>query len=158
MANSRSNLLFYGRDLGALIHGYEGEIRKEVESWERNKILAASEPDLVAYLVGKYTLDPPRLLRDQFQIESEGEAKIDASGVGTMTCGIGMGRTTSLLLCNGSHSLRRRRRSFRISALSFYVQSATRSCLRVGCTDLFPRRKARPSANRSGDRCQRWAH
>lgn len=80
MARSRSDLLFYGKDLGALIRGYEAEIRKEVEGWERNKILAASEPDLIAYLVQKYTLDPPRLFRDQIHIESEGEAKIEVSG------------------------------------------------------------------------------
>lgn len=80
MSRSRNDLLFYGKDLGALIRAYEVEIRNEVEGWERNKILAASELDLIAYLVEKYTLDPPRLLRDEVHIESEGEAKIDVSG------------------------------------------------------------------------------
>ena len=50
-----------------------------MEQWERNRILASSESDLVTYLVEKYTLDPPRLLRDQIHIDSEGEAKIDIS-------------------------------------------------------------------------------
>lgn len=76
---SKSDLLFYGKDLGKLIWACEDEVRKEVEGWERNKILAASEPDLVSYLVDKYTLDPPRLLRDQIYVESKGEAKIDVS-------------------------------------------------------------------------------
>ena len=34
----------------------------------------------MTYLVEKYTLDAPRILRDQLHIESEGEAKIDVSG------------------------------------------------------------------------------
>ena len=76
---SRSNLLFDGKDLSALIRGYENALKNEVEQWERNRILASSESDLVTYLVEKYTLDPPRLLRDQLYIESEGEAKIDIS-------------------------------------------------------------------------------
>ena len=76
---SRSDLLFYGKHLGALICGYKAEIRNEVERWERNKVLAASEPDLIGYLVEKFTLDPPRLLRDQMHIDSEGETKIDVS-------------------------------------------------------------------------------
>ena len=54
-------------------------IREEVNGWERNKILAASEPDLIAYLVDKYSIDPPRILEDEIHIESEGEAKIDVS-------------------------------------------------------------------------------
>ena len=73
---TRSDLLFYGKDLSALIRGYEAELRKEVEQWERNRILASSESDLVTYLVEKYTLDPPRLLRDKIHIDSEGETKI----------------------------------------------------------------------------------
>ena len=77
---SRSDLLFHGKDLSALVHGYEDAIKKEVEKWERNRILASSESDLVTYLVEKYTLDAPRLLRDQVHIASEGETKIDIRG------------------------------------------------------------------------------
>ena len=77
---SRSDLLFYGKELGALIRGCETAIKKEVESWDRNRILASSESDLVTYLVDRYSLDPPRLLREQIHIENEGEAKIDVSG------------------------------------------------------------------------------
>ena len=77
---SRSDLLFYGESLGDLIRRCDVELRNEVEGWERNKILAVSETDLVSYLVEKYTLDPPRILRNQIYIESEGETKIDVSG------------------------------------------------------------------------------
>lgn len=75
-----SSYLFRDRDLGDLIRGYEAEIQNEVERWERNKVLAASEPDLVAYLVDKYTLEPPVLDRDGKYVESEGETQIDLSG------------------------------------------------------------------------------
>ena len=80
MRNSESDLLFIGKDLSALIRGYEAEIHREVDGWERNRVLASSESDLVTYLVEKYTLQPPRLLVDQMHIENEGEAKIDISG------------------------------------------------------------------------------
>ena len=75
-----SDLLFWGKDLSALIRSYESAIGQEVAGWERNRILASSESDLMSYLVEKYTLDAPRILRDQLHIESEGEAKIDVSG------------------------------------------------------------------------------
>ena len=77
---TRGDLLFFGKDLSALIRSYESAIREEVAGWERNGILGSSESDLVSYLVEKYTLDAPRILRDQLHIESEGEAKIDISG------------------------------------------------------------------------------
>lgn len=80
MTRLGDDLFFRGKKIRDLIDAYEAEIRKEVEGWERNKILAASEPDLVVYLVDKFTLDPPRLLRDKMSIESEGETRIDVSG------------------------------------------------------------------------------
>ena len=76
---SRSELLFYGKTLSGLISGRELRIRDEVEQWERNRILASSESDLVTYFVEKYTLDPPRLLLDQIYIDSEGETNLDVS-------------------------------------------------------------------------------
>lgn len=77
---TRGDLLFWGKDLSALIRSYESAIGQEVAGWERNRILASSESDLVSYLVEKYTLDAPRILREQMHVESEGEAKIDVSG------------------------------------------------------------------------------
>ena len=74
---SNNDLLFYGNNLRIMIQTIEGKIRKEVEDWEPNKILAASEPDLVAYLVQQYTLDPPQLFPDEIYIESHRETKID---------------------------------------------------------------------------------
>ena len=77
---TRGDLLFFRKDLPALIRGYESAIREEVAGWERNRILGSSESDLVSYLVEKYTFDAPRTLRDQLHIENEGETKIDVSG------------------------------------------------------------------------------
>lgn len=67
------------KDLSALIRTYEFRLKEEVEEWESNRILSTSEHDLVSYLVDKFTLVPPRLLRDQIFIEREGETKIDVS-------------------------------------------------------------------------------
>ena len=77
---TRGDLLFFGKDLSALIRSYESAIMEEVAGWERNRILGSSESDLVGYLVEKYTLDVPRILRDHLHIENEGETKIDVSG------------------------------------------------------------------------------
>ena len=76
---SNNDLLFNGNNLRTMIQTFEDKIRKEVEDWEPNKILAASEPDLVAYLVQQYTLDPPQLFPDEIYIENHGETKIDVS-------------------------------------------------------------------------------
>lgn len=80
MYQSDNNLLFCDEDLRGLIELYERQLREEVEGWEQNKVLAGSESDLVTYLVEKYTLHSPRLLREEIHIEREGEASIDVSG------------------------------------------------------------------------------
>ena len=77
---SRSDLLFYGNRLDNLIDRCETAIKEEVEHWGRNRVLSSIESDLITYLVDKYSLDPPQLLRDQIYIENEGEAKINVSG------------------------------------------------------------------------------
>ena len=74
-----SELLFSKEDLSSLISTHGFRLKEEVEEWESNRILSTSEHDLVAYLVDKFSLDPPRLLRDQVYIERAGETKIDVS-------------------------------------------------------------------------------
>ena len=60
--------LFGPTSLSDLINGYPHAIQREVDGWERNKVLAASETDLVDYLESKYFLDAPTLLpRDQWE-------------------------------------------------------------------------------------------
>ena len=71
--------LFADKDLGALIHSYPDEIRGLVESWDKNKVLGASENDLIEFLVAEVTLDVPELLpRDHWRVSSD-EANIDVS-------------------------------------------------------------------------------
>ena len=72
-------LLFWSKDLSALISACESRMKDEVEDWEPNRILSTSEHDLIAYLIEKYTLDTPSLLREQVYIDQEGETNIDVS-------------------------------------------------------------------------------
>ena len=74
-----SDLLFCRKDLSALIRSYPETIRNEVDGWEENKVLAASETDLIGYLEQKYVLDAPELRpREEWQASSE-DTKIDVS-------------------------------------------------------------------------------
>ena len=77
--NGNRELLFRSKDLSALISTWESRLKDEIEEWNPNRILSTSEHDLVAYLVGRFTLDPPSLLRDQVYIDQEGETNIDVS-------------------------------------------------------------------------------
>ena len=80
MYQSDNDLLFCDEDLRGLIELYERQLRDEIEGWEQNKVLAGSESDLVTYLLEKYSLHAPRLLREDIHIDREGEASIDVSG------------------------------------------------------------------------------
>ena len=77
---NRTDLLFNEIDLRKLINTLEKKIQREVYVWDKNKVLAASEPDLIEYLVQKFTLYPPHLLPDEISVENEGESEIDISG------------------------------------------------------------------------------
>ena len=74
-----SGTLFRKARLADLIGNYPKSIQSEVESWERNKVLAASESDLVEHLVAKYFLDAPKLLpRDRWESAAK-ETAVDVS-------------------------------------------------------------------------------
>ena len=72
-------LLFFSKYLSAQITTYEDQLKEDVEGWEPNRILSASQHDLVSYLVDKYTIETPKLLRNQIYIEGDGETRIDVS-------------------------------------------------------------------------------
>ena len=74
-----NNLLFCEERLADVVHDCEERILQDVESWEQNRILAASEADLIKYIVDRYSYNPPQLLRDQVCIENQGEVNIDVS-------------------------------------------------------------------------------
>ena len=74
-----SDTLFIRARLADLIRDYPRTIQDEVEDWERNKVLAASESDLVDYLEDKYFLDAPMLLpRDHWESVAD-ETQVDVS-------------------------------------------------------------------------------
>ena len=74
-----SEILFNRVELADLIDGYPRTIQGDVDSWERNKVLATSESDLVDYLIAKYSLDAPILRpRDQWESAAD-EAAVDVS-------------------------------------------------------------------------------
>ncbi|TGG91624.1 MAG: hypothetical protein ERJ67_07720 [Aphanocapsa feldmannii 277cV] len=66
-------ILFSAGKLEDLINGCKIDIKDEVENWTRDRILKTSEADLIAYLVKKYTLEPPRIFRDRKVIDMEEE-------------------------------------------------------------------------------------
>lgn len=71
--------LFTKKDLGSLICYYPVAIRKIVESWDKNKVLGASETDLIDCLVQEVTLDAPKLHPREYWRVASDEAKIDVS-------------------------------------------------------------------------------
>ncbi len=71
--------LFFDKSLSSLTDGFEKEIPIEIESWDRNRVLASSEFDLIEYLVDRYALDAPKLHPNKRYIQEEGETKIDVS-------------------------------------------------------------------------------
>ena len=74
-----NDLLFNDKNLGDLIRAYPGSIREEVDRWAENKVLAASETDLINYLLEKYTLHGPKLRpREEWQLDGH-DTKVDVS-------------------------------------------------------------------------------
>ena len=71
--------LFTKKDLGSLICYYPVAIREIVESWDKNKVLGASETDLIDCLVQEVTLDAPKLHPREYWRVASDEAKIDVS-------------------------------------------------------------------------------
>ncbi len=74
-----NDLLFNDKSLGGLIRAYPESIREEVDGWAENKVLAASETDLINFVVEKYTLHGPELRpREEWQLEGQ-DTKVDVS-------------------------------------------------------------------------------
>ena len=74
-----SDLLFNRGRLSDLLGAYPGSMQDEVDGWARNKVLSASEADLIDYLVQKYTLDVPRLRPREEWDSAADEVKVDVS-------------------------------------------------------------------------------
>ena len=74
-----SSHLFNRGRLSDLIAAYPRMMQDEVDGWDRNKVLAASESDLIDYLVQKYTLDAPTLRQREEWDSAADEVKVDVS-------------------------------------------------------------------------------
>lgn len=74
------DLLFYRNgDLRDYFERVKLTAKKEVEGFDTNYLLNASEEDLVKHLVGKYSLDAPVLNSDKKYIYNQPEVDIDVS-------------------------------------------------------------------------------
>jgi hypothetical protein len=69
-------LLFCTYDLGDILRNSGDEMRREVESLDANRLLNTALEDLKNYLVGKYRVEPIRLLRDQWYADTR-ETQVD---------------------------------------------------------------------------------
>ena len=69
--------LFSTRDLGALLHGLEEALAKEVESYDANRLLNTPIDDLCSYFVERQRIDPLSLADDSRITVETGEATID---------------------------------------------------------------------------------
>ena len=65
----QAELLFHKYDMTAVTHGQLETARKEIASYEANRLLNTSTDDLVAYFANKYRLDVPTLHRDQAAVD-----------------------------------------------------------------------------------------
>ena len=74
-----SGILFNRGRLTDLTRAYPRKMQDEVDGWDRNKVLAASESDLIDYLVRKYILDAPRLRPREEWDSAADEVTVDVS-------------------------------------------------------------------------------
>lgn len=77
--SSRQSHLFSEIDMHGLLEAQKKALYNEVSILESNRLLNTSVDDLCDYLVEKYRLDPPVLLKDQ-AVADQKEAQIDVSG------------------------------------------------------------------------------
>jgi hypothetical protein len=54
-------------------------LRKEIESYEKNYVLSASEEDLCQYLISKYVLEAPKIHEDKMYVYDSADVDIDVS-------------------------------------------------------------------------------
>jgi hypothetical protein len=78
MSNDRK-LLFSNKDISSLVRLLESQVRQEIESWDRARVLGTSRHDLMAFVIDKFSLDPPKLNRDDRRLVEDRDAKIDIS-------------------------------------------------------------------------------
>lgn len=73
----RDDYLFVKQDLRGLQEHLKGKVLEEIQAFDRDYLLNASESDLCEHLVSKYTLEPPVLRRDEIYVHGHKETDVD---------------------------------------------------------------------------------
>ena len=76
MSRNDSDYLFSREDLRAILEHQRFALRQEVEQMEANRLLNTSPEDLSRYLIEKYSVTAPTLLKDAWTA-SEYEIQVD---------------------------------------------------------------------------------
>ena len=75
----REELLFNKRDMHSVIQGHTNAVKKRIQEIPSNKLLNASEHDLVQSLIDEFRLNAPTIHDDSIYIAESGEAPVDVS-------------------------------------------------------------------------------
>ena len=71
--------MFCKKDIYQHIEELKEDIKNEINSYEKNKLLNTSLYDLIKYLTDKYTISIPTLLKEEITVSQE-ETRVDISG------------------------------------------------------------------------------
>ena len=91
------NILFYDIDLVATLDAQRRSIESEINSFDQDRLLNTAPDDLVQYFVDKNHVEAPKLLLDQWTVESrEGSQRVrdyggtSPSPFNSLSCGFPM--------------------------------------------------------------------
>ena len=73
------SLFFKNGELKAFLEEVKAKLKKEIETYEPNYILNVSEYDLQEYLISKYFIEPPKLIKENLYVDGPYEVDIDVS-------------------------------------------------------------------------------
>ena len=80
MIRKKGDLLFFKNgELRAFLEEVKAKLKKEIETYEPNYILNVSEYDLQEYLIYKYSIEPPKLIKENLYLDGPYEVDIDVS-------------------------------------------------------------------------------
>ena len=80
MIRKKGDLLFFKNgELRAFLEEVKAKLKKEIETYEPNYILNVSEHDLQEYLISKYSIESPKLIKEKLYVDGPYEVDIDVS-------------------------------------------------------------------------------
>jgi hypothetical protein len=71
------DVLFNQHDICGVLQNREQQVRRYIQEMPRDKLLNASEEDLIAALVEEFQLNVPVLKEDKIHIADHGETQVD---------------------------------------------------------------------------------